>query len=124
MIDLRSNAREAAEEARLLFEARHFGGACSRAYYAMFNMARALLLERGHPIAKTKTHKSVLQQFSLEFVKSGPFDQDDGRALRRAADARHLADYEGGVAAEEAGQVMAALEKFIRKAELMQGGIK
>lgn len=117
MTDLAASAREAAEEARVLFRASLFSGACSRAYYAMFNAARAMLLTKGFEREKAKTHKTVLRLFSREFVQDGSFDAELARALRKAADARHLADYEGGVTREDAAQVMATLEAFMREAE-------
>ena len=117
MSDLAAQAREAAEEAHVLFDASLFSGACSRAYYAMFNAARALLLARGHAREQAKTHKTVLRLFSSEFVQGGTFDPDLARALRRAADARHMADYEGGVGRDEAAQVMRTLDAFMRAAE-------
>lgn len=116
MTDLEARARESAEEARVLFRASLYSGACSRAYYAMFNAARAMLLARGYEPESAKTHKTVLRLFSREFVQSGTFDAGLARALRKAADARHLADYEGGVTQEEAAQVMATLEAFMRAA--------
>jgi len=111
---LEESAREAAEEARILFRAKLYRGACSRAYYAMFNAAPAMLAVRGHRPELTKTHKGVLRLFSLEFVKKGPLDAVFGQLLRRAAAARHVADYEGGVTASEAEEIMAGLEKFMR----------
>lgn len=110
MTDLAASAREAAEETL-------FSGACSRAYYAMFNAARAMLVTKGFEREKAKTHKTVLRLFSREFVQDGSFDAELARALRKAADARHLADYEGGVTREDAAQVMATLEAFMREAE-------
>jgi uncharacterized protein (UPF0332 family) len=114
---LEENARDAAEEARVLFRAKLYRGACSRAYYAMFNSARAMLATRGHQPEKTKTHKTVLRLFSLEFVKNGPYGAETGQMLRRAADARAVADYQGGVNAGEAAEVLAALEIFMRNME-------
>ena len=116
MTDLETSAKEAAEEARILFREPRYRGACSRAYCAMFNAARAMLVARGHPIERVKTHKSVLRLFSDEFVRDGSFNVELARALRKAADARHLADYEGGVTEAEAAQVMATLEAFMGKA--------
>jgi uncharacterized protein (UPF0332 family) len=81
MSDLQAMAKEAAEEARILFQASRFGGACSRAYYAMFNMARAMLLAKGHTPEDAKTHKTVLRLFSREFVQHGLFDPELARAL-------------------------------------------
>ena len=42
MSGLWRKACEAAEDARLLYRNERFDGACNRAYYAMFNAARAL----------------------------------------------------------------------------------
>jgi uncharacterized protein (UPF0332 family) len=111
------NAREAAEEAHLLFGAGHFSGACSRAYYAMFNMARALLMSRELEIEEVKTHRSVLRLFSREFVQSGAYPPDAGRAQHRAADARHMADYEGGVSRDDAAEVISSMDAFMLRAE-------
>jgi uncharacterized protein (UPF0332 family) len=82
----------------------------------MVNMARALLLTRGHEPEATKTHKTVLQTCSNEFVRNGPFDKADGRELQRAAEARHLADYSGSVSRADAEHVMAVLDKFMNTA--------
>jgi uncharacterized protein (UPF0332 family) len=119
MTDLAANAKEAAEEARVLFDAGLYSGACSRAYYAMFNTARALLLLRDYPLETVKTHKSVLRLFSLEFVQQGTFKPELARALRRAADARHVADYEGGVTREQAAEVMVALDAFMSDSAML-----
>ena len=121
MSDFAASAREAAEEARILFQASHYSGACSRAYYAMFNAARAMLLAKGQKRESAKTHKTVLRLFSHEFVQDGTFDAELARALRKAADARHIADYEGGVGRDEAAVVMATLEAFMREAEAYFG---
>jgi uncharacterized protein (UPF0332 family) len=117
VIDPAEIALEAEREAHALFALGLYRGACSRAYYAMFNMARALLLARGHETEATKTHRTVLQTFSNEFVRNGPFDRADGRELQRAAEARHLADYSGRVVREDAEKVIAALDRFMKTAK-------
>jgi len=113
MADLEASARDAAKEAAVLFQASLYSRAC----YAMFNAARAMLLAKGYQPEKAKTHKTVLRLFSEEFVQHGSFDAELARALRRAADARHVADYEGGVSQEEAAQVMRTLEAFMSEAD-------
>lgn len=116
-------AREAADDANALFRAGRYNNACSRAYYAMFTAARALLIERGHRPETAKRHATVLRLFSLEFVRDGPFDADDGRTLQRAGKTRITADYgEAGVTAEEARQVLASLDRFMNRAEQMIHG--
>ena len=120
MIDPAEIALDAEKEAHALFDLGLYRGACSRAYYAMFNMARALLLARGHEPEATKTHRTVLQTFSNEFVRNGPFDKEDGRQLQRAAEARHLADYSGRVPREDAERVMMALDRFMTTAKAIR----
>ena len=74
-----------------------------------------------YPLEAVKTHKSVLRLFSLEFVQRGTFKPELARALRKAPDARHVADYEGGVLREDAAEVMAALGAFMNDAEAFLG---
>jgi uncharacterized protein (UPF0332 family) len=123
VIDPVEIALDAEREARALFGLGLYRGACSRAYYAMFNMARALPLMRGHEPEATKTHKSVLQAFSNEFVRNGPFDKAVGRELRRASEARHLADYSGGVSRSDAEQLMTVLDRFMTTARTILSSV-
>jgi uncharacterized protein (UPF0332 family) len=118
MTGLWNKARDAATEARLLFEADRYDGACSRAYYAMFNAARAILIAEGIEPGSIKTHKTVQRLFSLHFVGKGLFDEDDGRALRRAGESRNLADYDDvNIGRTRALAVMEAMERFMAAAE-------
>jgi uncharacterized protein (UPF0332 family) len=116
LIELWELAKEAAEDARLLFQEGRYSSSVSRVYYAMFNAARALLAARGHRPDKVKRHATVLSLFSVEFVKEGPFDFEDGRALRRAEDARVAADYQTRLARGDAEQVINALNRFMQRA--------
>ncbi|WP_204848259.1 HEPN domain-containing protein [Rhodopila globiformis] len=47
-----AKAARAAESARALLDRGDADGACNRAYYAMFDAARAALLAVGHGLAK------------------------------------------------------------------------
>jgi uncharacterized protein (UPF0332 family) len=51
----------------LLLEAGDPDGACNRAYYAMFDAARAALAETGKDPGRT--HRGVLSAFSERLVK-------------------------------------------------------
>ncbi len=81
--------------AKLLLGAGDVDGACNRAYYAMFDAARAALIWSGAPAELTvaKTHSGVISAFSLHLVKSGRVPVDLGKALNRAAEIRLVADY-------------------------------
>jgi uncharacterized protein (UPF0332 family) len=67
---LMSRARRSLIAARLLLEAGSPDFAASRAYYAMFYAAEALLLSRGLAFSK---HEAVIAEFAREFVRSGEF---------------------------------------------------
>ena len=70
---LMERAREKLEVARSLLEDGFYSDAVSRAYYAMFYAARALLAERER---YPKTRRGVISQFGLEFVKGGTFERE------------------------------------------------
>lgn len=93
MSSLLAKAERAASSARALLDLGDSDGACSRAYYAMFDAARAALASRGHAPEATKTHGAVHSAFALEFVKTGQVPREIGRALGQVQDIRLLADY-------------------------------
>jgi uncharacterized protein (UPF0332 family) len=78
------------EAAKTLFENGFYADAVSRAYYAMFFAARALLSERNiYP----KTHRGLISQFALEFVKTSEFRKEIFYLFTRAQEDREEADY-------------------------------
>lgn len=91
-------ASRAAASAKLLLDAGDVEGACNRAYYAMFDAAKAALLWSKAPVepAVAKTHSGLISAFSFHLVKTGRLPVDLGRALNRAAEVRLVADYTGG----------------------------
>jgi len=62
-------AEKALHSARLLAENGELEDAVSRAYYAMFHAARALLFSKGE---KPKTHRGTISLFGEKIVKQGP----------------------------------------------------
>jgi len=78
--EIMAKAMQAAASAKLLVDAGDPDGACNRAYYAMFDAARAALLASGHGVGKThhKTHHGVLLKFSEYWVKNGPLPKEMG----------------------------------------------
>jgi uncharacterized protein (UPF0332 family) len=92
--DLMAKAVQAAASAKVLLDTGDTDGACNRAYYAMFDAARAALLASGHEVGKT--HKGVLNAFSEHLVKNGRLPKEMGRLLKHAETFRYIADYEGG----------------------------
>lgn len=110
--DLMAKAAQAAVSARVLLDSRDADGACNRAYYAMFDAARAALLASGHDIGKT--HKGVLNAFSDHLVRNGPLAKEMGRLLKHAETFRYVADYEGGtVDLDDAREMVEQAETFL-----------
>ena len=71
--DLIAKASRAVASAKLLLDAGDVDGACNRAYYAMFDAARAALIRSGAPVVPdvANTHGGLISAFSLHLVKTG-----------------------------------------------------
>lgn len=63
-----SKAEKALRSAKLLEENGELEDAVSRAYYAMFHAARAILFGKG---LKAKTHRGTISLFGEKIVKEG-----------------------------------------------------
>lgn len=68
----------------------HPNAAVSRAYYAMFHAAEAVLLTRE---LKFKKHSAVIGAFNKEFVKNGVFLKKMSKQLKDGFDYRTQGDY-------------------------------
>ncbi len=95
--ELFAKAVRAVASAKLLLGAGDVDGACNRAYYAMFDAARAALLASGAPVESeiARTHSGLISAFSLHLVKTGHVAVEFGRALNRVEEIRLIADYKG-----------------------------
>jgi uncharacterized protein (UPF0332 family) len=99
--------------ARLLYEDGDNASAVSRAYYAMFFMARALLREEG---VDPKTHAGVVNQFGLRLGKNGPVDARYGSLFRQAQQLREMGEYAESVyeiPASDAEEMVTAAGYFV-----------
>jgi len=78
-----------------LLDAGDTEGACSRAYYAMFDAAHAALRAKQieTPNAAIKTHNGLLAIFGTELVLTKQVSADLHKALNRVQELRHVADY-------------------------------
>jgi len=81
---------EVLTEARHLLAGGFYTGAVSRAYYAAYHWARALLFTRG---LESKTHRGVIQLLNLHFVKDGPLAELTAAHLAHLETYRELSDY-------------------------------
>lgn len=83
-------ATSSLQAAKLLRSAELPNDAASRAYYAVFHAASALLLAQN---LEFKSHAGVLRAISLNFVKPGILENSVGRDLNWLAELRQTADY-------------------------------
>lgn len=89
--------------------------AISRAYYAMFFLARALLKRRN---VEPRTHSGMVGQFGLKLVKSGPIEEEFGRAFREAQQLREFAEYAelpNPVSKEDARTTIDSARSFVER---------
>ncbi|WP_206611749.1 HEPN domain-containing protein [Acidithiobacillus sulfuriphilus] len=113
---LMSKAVRARASARALLDLDDVDGACNRAYYAMFDAARAALLASGAPVQPDigKTHSGLIAAFGLHLVKNGPIPKELGRLLKRAEEIRLVADYKGdSVEFDDAREMVEQAEIFV-----------
>lgn len=109
---LLAKAEQAAKSARLLLDSGDADGASNRAYYAMFDAARAALIATGEDIGKT--HRGVLNAFSDRLVKNGMIPKEAGRLLKHAEAVRYVADYAGrSVELDDARAIVEQADAFI-----------
>lgn len=116
-----ARGREALVSATILLDAKQYPDAISRAYYAMFHAACALLASIGR---NARTHDGVRALVSEHFIRPGILGQEHGRALSRMAGDRGDADY--NVAAlfseKDVREDIALAEAFLIAAEAIAAG--
>lgn len=114
-------ARESLEVAHGLVRDEHFDFAASRAYYAMFYVAVALLYHRGKTYNK---HSAVISGFGREYAKPGRLDAKFHRWLIDAQDFRNIGDYgiKIHVSEEQAKLVCEWADEFIGAADAFLAG--
>jgi uncharacterized protein (UPF0332 family) len=97
---LLGKARRNIRSAKMLLADGDCDTAVSRAYFAMFYVAEALLLSKGLAYSK---HPAVIAAFGKEFAKPGVLPAEFHAHLREAAEARNISDYQvGSLLTEEA----------------------
>lgn len=122
----RDNARDEAKRgdealaaAKVLLSAGFFNDAISRAYYAAFHWARALLVSQGND---PKTHRGVIQMVSLNFVTTRKLTEEEAAILAQLETYREISDYAPAadftepIAAaeiEKAGRFIAACRRLL-----------
>ncbi len=105
----------------LLLEKGYYKDAVSRAYYCMYNAARALLLTMD---ISPKTHKGLISKFGQEFMKMEKEARDYATILSKAEDLREIADYGiyKEISRELAESTVDDAERFLKKIrEVLRG---
>lgn len=122
--ELIAKAERALESARLLQNAGDVDGACNRAYYAMFDAAKAALLAKAPSIdfMTGKTHSGMIATFGLHLVKTGLVPVELGRAFNRAQNIRQVADYTGDlIAPDDVAWLVQQADGFVQTMRGMLG---
>ncbi len=89
--DLLNKSDESRKAAELLLQEGYVEFSVARAYYAMFYIAEALLLDKGLAFS---THGQVIGAYGKEFAKTGLLDPKFHRYLKDAFDFRNKGDYD------------------------------
>lgn len=103
------------DQARALRSLGHPDGTLSRAYYAVFHAARALLVSLG---LEVKSHRAVVNQISDHFVRTGRLTPELSRLISRMQRDREDADYQMGAIFTDAmaEQAISDAERFVAAA--------
>lgn len=102
----------ALRQARILNDSHEYDGAVSRAYYAAFHYASAVLLTRG---LEALSHQGLVRMFNLHFIKTGQFPKRYSTILSHAQKAREESDYQGEIpfTEEDAVTRLREVEEFV-----------
>ena len=109
-------AEESLRAARLLAKDSLYNFAASRAYYAMFYVAQAFLLEENLAYSK---HSAVISAFGQRFAKTGRVPQAFHRYLIEAQESRNVGDYDTGpgLSRDQAAEQIVRAKEFIHLAK-------
>lgn len=109
---LLQKARASLQAARLLADQGYYDFAVSRAYYTMFYVAEAFLLEEGLSFSK---HTAVIAAFGKHFAKKGRVPPEFHRYLIEGQESRSVGDYDirASLSADDAEKQLAHARDFI-----------
>jgi uncharacterized protein (UPF0332 family) len=113
-------AKQTLEAARLLAREGFHRDAVTRAYYAVFHAACALLASIGRT---ARTHEGLRRVVNEHFVRPGLLAAEHARALRQIAGERSDADYDASAifSEEESRADIASAEAFVAAVEALLG---
>jgi uncharacterized protein (UPF0332 family) len=110
--DLLIQAQDSLAAAAMLHRGGYHGFAAARAYYSMFYVSEAFLLDKGLAFGK---HSAVIAAFGEHFTKTGIVPPEFHRYLIRGLQVRHAGDYgkAKSVTAEEAALQINLAGRFL-----------
>lgn len=113
---LQKKAQKFLKTAKLSLDNGDYDTTVSRVYYAMFFMAKAVLITKN---IKAKTHSGVISAFGQYFVKNNIFPKYLGKNLNNAFDIRLIGDYEilEDIEKNQAEELLKEGKEFVRKIE-------
>ena len=105
------------DAARELLKSSHYDAAVSRAYYAMFYVAEALLLDLGLSYSK---HSGVIAAFGKHYIQTNNLPSEFHEYLIKGQQSRTVSDYDFDqeTTREEAARQIGRAEKFIQHVEM------
>jgi uncharacterized protein (UPF0332 family) len=108
-------AKTSIQAAKDMLEKEYYDIAASRAYYAAFYAASALLLNEN---VDTSKHSGVIASIHRLFVKAGKLDKEQGKNLNWLFELRGIGDYgvSEHVSAGEAFKAIKVAEEFLNAA--------
>lgn len=113
MNELAARGHMAARSAHRLLEDGDYASAVSRAYYAMFDLTRAMLQELDPKLVAAKTHTTIISRFSKHLVRDRGLPSEAGRVLRRVFNARILTEYSASaVTLKDAREAVELMDRF------------
>jgi uncharacterized protein (UPF0332 family) len=108
-------ATEAGGDAHALFARGSFNGAANRAYFAMYNAARAALeVVTDLAVADVRRHSAILKLFGQHVVKAGLLSPTLSKSINDAFETRAIADYDTrSVPQEDAEALLALMDELL-----------
>lgn len=111
--ELLDKAKRSIKTAEKILEDSEFDFAGSRAYYSMFYVAEALLLEHGLAFS---SHSAIIANFGKEFAKTGLLNPKFHNYLIKAQDRRNIGDdaISSHLTEEEVREMLAWSKEFLK----------
>lgn len=111
-------AEQSIQAAKELAVKGYYDFVASRAYYAAFYGATAVLLNEGLDFSK---HSGVIASIHQRFVKTGRLSEEQGKDLNWLFEIRNVGDYGGTahVSQPQAERAIQAAESFLRAIQIL-----